>query len=238
MIVLLTLSAAVLAFIGPAGVDGAASATATAERAGNQAATTELPVPPAAESVSYRVTVSSTWTSTSHPATLPSNSHFSPSVVVAHAQQGDLFAVGTSASAGIERMAETGSTGTLIDELAGNDAVTQSGVGFSIFGAGDNVFQVLSTQDADLVSVVTMLAPSPDWFVGVAGADLFVDGAWTERLVLDLGAYDAGTDSGSGFRSPNSDTEPSQPISGPRDSAFADAAAEARFGTVTIERVG
>ncbi len=53
-----------------------------------------------------------------------------------------------------------------------------------------------------------MIAPSPDWFVGVSGLSLIANGQWSEQLVVPLFAYDAGTDSGASYTSPNSDTQP------------------------------
>lgn len=222
----------------PAGIDGPAAAAAPATRLNNQRSIDEPTPPPEPQAATYRVTVISEWTAASHPTTLPNNSHFSPVVVASHGGVGNLFAVGTLASPGIESMAETGSTSTLRNELSNNDLVIGSQVGSSIFGAGVNAFEVTAFQADDLVSVVTMLAPSPDWFVGVSDVELFVDGTWIDGIDVDLGAYDAGTDSGSGFQSPNAATSPAQPISGPRDNAFAAADAEGRFGRVVIERIG
>ena len=51
-----------------------------------------------------------------------------------------------------------------------------------------------------------MIAPSPDWFVGVTGLPLYEDGSWVEELVVELYPYDAGTDSGSTYESPNKPT--------------------------------
>ena len=67
-------------------------------------------------------------------------------------------------------------------------------------------------RDFPLVTVVSMLAPSPDWFVGVAGLSLLEDGDWVDERVATLFAYDAGTDSGTTYTSPNADTSPPEPI--------------------------
>lgn len=58
-----------------------------------------------------------------------------------------------------------------------------------------------------------MVAPSPDWFVGVSGLDFRANGQWIDSLVLDLDTHDAGTDAGSDFTSPNTDITPHIPIS-------------------------
>jgi hypothetical protein len=57
-----------------------------------------------------------------------------------------------------------------------------------------------------------MIAPSPDWFVGVSGLELFRDGLWRRQVTVELQAYDAGTDSGIDFVSPNEATQPARPI--------------------------
>ncbi|MFL7794766.1 MAG: spondin domain-containing protein, partial [Anaerolineae bacterium] len=53
------------------------------------------------------------------------------------------------------------------------------------------------------VSVVTMIAPSPDWFVGVSALNLLEDGVWVDEKVVELFPYDAGTDSGVSYTSPD-----------------------------------
>jgi hypothetical protein len=215
-------------------IDSPGSANVRATRLGNQEST--KPLPPSS-TARFRITIVSEWTSSSHPTTRPSNSHFSPTVLINHGSPGDLFVVGTRSSSGIEQMAETGATGTLQAELAGDGSVSDISTGSSIFGIGQNTFEVTAARGDELISLVTMLAPSPDWFVGVRDVDLLRADGWVDRLELDLGNYDAGTDSGTDFRSPNADTNPAQVVSGPRDPAFAQAAAENRFGRVIIQRL-
>jgi hypothetical protein len=59
------------------------------------------------------------------------------------------------------------------------------------------------SEDCPAVSVVTMIAPSPDWFVGVSALNLLEDGVWVDKMVVELLPYDAGTDSGVSYTSPN-----------------------------------
>lgn len=48
-----------------------------------------------------------------------------------------------------------------------------------------------------LVSFVSMIDPSPDWFLGVSGLELCLENCtWAENRILDLFPWDAGTDSG------------------------------------------
>ena len=48
--------------------------------------------------------------------------------------------------------------------------------------------------------------------MGVDGLALFENGDWVDEMVVTLLAYDAGTDSGATFTSPNQVTVPQQPI--------------------------
>lgn len=218
-------------------IQGSATATQAAVRIGNATQTKPPPAAPQPQSANYRVTLVLDWTSSTHPSTVPPNAHISPTVVASHGEVGDLFVRGALASNGIEQMAETGSTFALRSELNGDSTVTDVQVGSRIDDAGQESFTVTLTQDASLVSLVTMLAPSPDWFVGIRDQSMFVDGAWVQNISLDLSNYDAGTDSGPSWQSANSDTNPAQVISGPRDAAFAAAVAENPFARVIIERI-
>ena len=58
-----------------------------------------------------------------------------------------------------------------------------------------------------------MVAPSPDWFVGVSRLALFDNGDWIEERRVTLTPWDAGTDGGATFTSPDLVTAPRQPIS-------------------------
>ena len=186
----------------------------------------------------YTVTLDVTWGSATHPTTRPPGSHTSPPVAIAHAEPGDLFRTGTGASAGIETMAEVGSTSTLVAELSADATVESVQTGRRIDGPGVDTFEFDVDQQHRFISLVTMLAPSPDWFIGVDSIELFADDLWAPRIEVELGSYDAGTDSGSNFISPNANTSPAQPIAGPRDAAFAGAAAEGPFARLIIERIG
>ena len=63
------------------------------------------------------------------------------------------------------------------------------------------------------------IVPSPDWFVGVDSLDLCEGGQWKENVSLELFPYDAGTDSGFTFSSPNYETIPQDKVTqvGPGD---------------------
>ena len=96
-------------------------------------------------------------------------------------------------------------------QAAGNDADSMIlGRGTDSPGAAMATFNVEPSHA--LVTLVTMVAPSPDWFLGVSGLNLRSNGSWVQELTVDLFSYDAGTDSGLNFTSPNSNTNPQEPI--------------------------
>ena len=164
----------------------------------------------------YEVTFDATWSSATHPGAFPSGAHFSPLIGGTHNDGYQVWQPGGTASPGIEVMAETGSIGTLIAEVQA--AITAGTAGEVVGGPGIPVSpgQAVTTftvSDAfPLISLTTMLAPSPDWFVGVHDVALLGSTGWVDELTVDLYAYDAGTDSGTGFGSPNQNTNPQDPI--------------------------
>ena len=65
-----------------------------------------------------------------------------------------------------------------------------------------------------LVSAITMIAPSPDWFIGVHDCNLCNErnGTWFDRKVEDLFLYDSGTDDAPTFVHNNTPSRPAVPI--------------------------
>jgi hypothetical protein len=57
--------------------------------------------------------------------------------------------------------------------------------------------------------MASMLGPSPDWVVGVSKLNLCQkDCSWAKSMIIDLYPWDAGTDNGISYMSPNSETKP------------------------------
>ncbi len=166
--------------------------------------------------VEYEVTFDATWSAQTH-TNFPPNPHFSGLIGATHDDGYVMWQSGQLATAGIENMAETGSKSPLNTEinteiLAGTAYSQISGGGISLSpGVVSKTFSAHSAHGT--VSLVSMIAPSPDWFVGVAGLELYKDGKWRGEVVVELPPYDAGTDSGVDFTSPNADTNPAESIS-------------------------
>ncbi len=178
-----------------------------------------LPIASSAQfsTATYTVTFESTWSAATHPDDFPPDPHFSGLVGAAHRGTVTLWEPGGLASPGIESMAETGSKTLLESEVsdlitAGNAFAVLSGDGIGTSPGSVSLTFDLNT-DYPLVSLVSMLAPSPDWFVGVSGYALGDGGDhWLVEEVVTLYVYDAGTDSGVTYTAPDSDTQPPDPI--------------------------
>ncbi len=150
----------------------------------------------------YRITFDAMWTATDFPTNFPGNAHFSPIVGTAHNQQVVFWELdGQPATLGIESMAETGSTSAFSSEITAAQSngyslgVSQgSGIGS---GDGDTGLEFDVSTNYPLISFVSMVAPSPDWFVGISGFSLLDgEGTWKVHEEISLEVYDAGTDLG------------------------------------------
>gem|GEM_PF-1150288 len=188
---------------------------------------------------SYQLTFTSNWSRREHLA-LPSNAHFSPIVLTVHDEGYRLFPIGEDASEAFERVAETGNASDLNDEVRGQ--IRQGSVLSSLNTedlflnrASSQTFKVTVTRDHPYISFVTMIAPSPDWVVGLDSLNMIEDEGFTDFISRDLFAYDGGTeegDRGGNFSTRNSSTTPRNSISILRGEGF-----RAPFARVQLERL-
>ena len=193
-----------------------------------------------AQTATYRVTLEATWSAQTHPDGFPPNPHFSPLVGAIHNADVHLWASGEMASPGIEAMAEIGSTSGLVAEAealvasgAVREAITGGAVGLS---PGSVSLDIELTPAHSRVTLVSMLAPSPDWFVGTDALDLRAGGAWASEVVVPLYVWDAGTDSGTDYTSPDADTDPQEPIARIEAPPFVVGGTLTPVGTMTFSR--
>lgn len=170
----------------------------------------------AQESVEYAFEFAAEWSATTHPENFPGSPHFSPVVGATHTADAAIWEPGGIASPGIEFMAELGATVSLGNEVAGLIVLGQADQYLNLGGIGlspGNRARTISVDAAfDHISLVSMIAPSPDWFVGIHGVDLRPDNIWAREIIIDLDPYDSGTDAGPNYTSPNTDITPHLPI--------------------------
>lgn len=159
-------------------------------------------------SVTYSVTFDGTWSSATHPLDFPSGAHFSGVIGAAHNEDYTIFAEGGNATEGLERLAEGGKYSPLDQEI---EAAIKAGTVVALIKAGGikslpgKISTSFETDDEhSKVSVVTMIAPSPDWFAGVS-VDLKENGEWVSEKKVTAFAFDAGTDVGATYEARNAD---------------------------------
>ncbi len=156
------------------------------------------------------------WSQQTHPTSFPNNAHFSNVIGANHTADVQIWEPGGIATPGIERMAETGSNSVLINEIQAhiNNELAEQVVSLGSIGSspGTRTGDFTMHKDFPMMSLVSMIAPSPDWFVGVHGIDMRPDGVWAQDIVFDVYAYDSGTDSGINYGSANADVTPHLPI--------------------------
>lgn len=169
------------------------------------------------QTASYTVTFKGNWTAANHPTDFPTGSdHFSSAVGMVHKEGALLFEEGELATNGVEDMAELGNNSDLNNEIealidAGQALNRINGGGLGD-GNGETTFTIEVNEEFPLVTLVSMIAPSPDWFIAVENVELFDSGAFVENLTVNAASYDSGTDSGSSFNSANDDTDPADNI--------------------------
>jgi hypothetical protein len=175
-------------------------------------AATPSPAPSPAAVARYRVTFEATWDASTHPTDFPPNPHFSGLIGGTHRASVSFWQPGGLATEGIRLMAERGRQSPLDLEV---DAAIRAGHAQNLLVGGDvpsspgsRSLEFEVTPGYPLVTLVTMVAPSPDWFVGVSGLSLLEGGDWVAERTVELFPWDAGTDSGVSYRSADRLTAP------------------------------
>lgn len=170
----------------------------------------------------YSVTFMSNWTQTAHPhssGNLPGNAHWSKLVGATHNDQVVFVEMGGLATPGVEDIAELGSNTIFFTEV--NSAIALNYANSVIDGddlptaEGQIIINdIITTEDFPLLTLLSMIAPSPDWMIAINSVSLLdTDGDWIDEIILNLYPYDAGTDSGVDYTSTNMNTDPQDPIS-------------------------
>ena len=168
-----------------------------------------------AQSATYRVTFEGKWTTSVTTGGLPSGAHFSPLIGAVHNGSVTFWSSGGTASAGVEAVAELGATATFKSEInASSNALAVIEKSLPSGGTPTATVDFTVTTAHPLVTLLSMIAPSPDWFVGVSGLSLrnAADDGWQPSLTVDLFPYDAGTEDGTEFSLNNAATSPQRTI--------------------------
>lgn len=123
---------------------------------------------------------------------LTNGTYFTPLLVSAHDDGADLFEPGTTASDELVAMAEGGNIDGLIAMVGGEDADTIANPAGGLLAPGDTVtLSITTVPERPLLSLVAMLLPTNDGFVGLDSLALPTTAG---SYHYDLLAYDAGSE--------------------------------------------
>lgn len=161
----------------------------------------------ACEEAKYELTFEGLWSRHTHPKDFPTNgwlTRFSDIIGASHTKDYRFWEYGKEASEGVKQVAEHGSTRMLETELKTQSEnirtiIKARGISYpNVTGKTFAVFRVDSNHH--LISLISMIDPSPDWIVGLSGLELCQsDCTWVESKELKLYPWDAGTDSGPSY---------------------------------------
>ena len=193
------------------------------------------------DTATFEVTVHISWSAETAPYEFPTDGHMSGIIGATHNHRYVLFRDGYTASSGLELVAENGRVATLRAEFA--EAKRRKRIGTEIDGPqikkvpGSGTMTVKTTKRHPLLSLITMIAPSPDWFTGVADFPLHRDGKWIDSAELTLWAWDSGTDNGTTYQAEDDDAQPQQSVRLLATPHFLTPQGVVSMGSVTIKRV-
>ncbi len=163
---------------------------------------------------SYKVTVQLNWRSPEF--TVPPNAHVTILCGMVHSQDTSLWQPGFLASAGLEGVAEVGGITTIfaeMDNIVSRQKALYRFVMFEPAGAIGSAQTALNVNsDYSFISLASMIAPSPDWFMGIHDVDLHRNNNWISDTTINMFVYDAGTEDGDVFGYANPATVPQQNI--------------------------
>ncbi|HEV8083332.1 MAG TPA: spondin domain-containing protein [Chitinophagaceae bacterium] len=158
---------------------------------------------------SYKAIISLDWSSPKF--TVPAGVHVTPIIGMIHSKDTSLWIPGKIASPGLEDVAEVGNNIKMNAEL---DAILLKNKALSKFAIpAPGVTSSVETNftfntNYSYISFASMIAPSPDWFMGIHDVTLFDGKIWLNDVTLNIMVYDAGTEEGDVFGYNNPGTNP------------------------------
>ena len=150
---------------------------------------------------------------------VPAGAGFGETIFVAHKCDFSFLTVGNSASAGVQALAEGGSTSDFQAEVTAAVAAGNAQASWTIdapdlpTGSKNGPSSVPVKDEFSCLTVLFKINPTSDWFAGVSAHDLRAGGTWpTPRgdgsIFVDLFPFDAGTLGGEEFATSSTATNP------------------------------
>ncbi|XP_046327753.1 spondin-1-like isoform X1 [Haliotis rufescens] len=196
----------------------------------------------------YVITFKGLWSRHTHPKNFPTGDssfllHWSNIVGASHSNDYRIWDYGGMASEAVREVCEYGSSRSLTEDMKRNSKKIRTVVKTDslwgpdrILDSVDAVFTVNSKKH--LLSLLTMIGPSPDWCLGISALDMCQKNCtWADTQEIDLYPWDAGTDSGVSYESPNENTYPRESIHAITNSIIRNRASPF-FGSQPIKPMG
>jgi len=161
----------------------------------------------------YDITFTSVWNATDH-GTLPGGAHWSNLIGANHNMANEFLEMGMQASQGIEDVAEVGVNTAFTNEINAQIAASTAEQLINISSVGTatgtvTISGVKIDEQYPLLTLASMIAPSPDWFIAINSFNLRQGGNWIQgNTNIDLFPYDAGTENGTMYSTSNTATMP------------------------------
>ena len=173
----------------------------------------------------------------------PSMALFSPVTVASHSTCSVLWRNLVYATQGVQTVSETGNRSFLLEEimqLGGHVGNVLEGPHVDPTGVVSGLVEV--DQYHPVISMISMMAPSPDWFIGVDSVPMCSPEGWVQSATYRLFPWDSGTDSGLSFTSADDPTLPHERVTRIRSStepvgSIFRGREDIPFATVSFQRV-
>ena len=146
---------------------------------------------------------------------VPGGVHFTTVLGMIHNNETYLWKENTKASFGVENVAESGNPNPMLSEI---DSAIATGKAISLVvmtapaPTGITKVNIYCNSNYSYISLETMLAPTPDWFTGLSGFNLFENKKWISDTKVNLYPYDAGTEDGDVFGYYNPESMPQKNV--------------------------
>ena len=150
---------------------------------------------------------------------VPTGAGFGETIFVAHKCDFSFFTVGNSASAGVQALAEDGSTSDFQAEVTAAVAAGNAQASWTIdapnspTGNKNGPNSVPVEDEFSCLTILVKINPTSDWFAGVSAFNLRPDGTWLTPdanggAIVGLFPFDAGTLDGTEFAASTMATSP------------------------------
>lgn len=167
--------------------------------------------------MTFKVTFHGDWSPLAFPKQYPKfrkNAQWSPLVGAVHRSGYTMWEEGRVVSRDFRYFVNEDVTTKLVNSIKRSpDASTAFLANKIKSGVGKTSKIFTATRDFHMLSFAVHIVPSPDWFVGYSKLDLCQGSEWLRKPVtFDLQPFDAGTDQGFMFTSPEFEENPFKPV--------------------------